>query len=261
MRQFGMIASSIWRSKRFRQLTTDLARLSYIYLHTTTHGNSVGAFMMPPEMAAIEMRRDPDDVRAAFAELTACQLIRHDPEEELVQIRNFFRFNSPGSRKQLAGPVKIVREALPQSPVRDAVACDLAIAMYQRALTWERTVDARGAFMDEAARLINDLKLQNLIESDEIGADKDLLIGLSVDLLIALPIQRQGKTDTNNTQTDTEKHTQTHTHTETERGYGGEVAQGVPPSPPADSGRSGRKLPEDLEASISEMRRKAGAGK
>lgn len=254
-----MIASSIWRSKRFRQLETDLGRLSYIYLHTTTHGNSVGAFMMPPEMAAVEMRRDPVEVKRGFQELAHVGLIRHDPDEELVQITNFFRFNSPSSRKQLAGPIKIVRDILPQSHVRDCTACDLAIAMYERALTWDRTVDARGAFMDEAARLIRDFKLHNLIASDEIGAEIDLLIGLSNDLLIELPIQTEGKTEGNHTQTETQTHTekQTQTQTQTGRAHSSKVPQDAPPSLPANRGRSARSLPDDVQADIDAMRQKA----
>lgn len=203
MRQFGIISSSIWRSKRFRQLSTDLARLTYLYLHTTTHGNSVGAFVLPPEMAALELKRPAKDVRKALEELAKVNLIRHDSEEELIQIVNFFRYNSPSSRKQLAGPLRFVRDALPASPVRDAVACDLVVAMYERAQTWDKDVEARGAFLNEAAKLVKEMRLQDRLCSPEIGLSIELLKGLSDDLLIELPIQLILSEHSNNTTTQT----------------------------------------------------------
>ena len=260
MRQFGIIATSLWRSKRFRALSSDLARLTYIYLHTSPHGNSVGAYVLPPELAALDMRRDPEEVRKALKELAEVKLIRQDPEEELIQIINFFRFNSPSSRKQLAGPLKIVRDSLPGSPVRDATACDLVVAMFQRAQTWENTVDAKGAFLQEAANLVRDLRLHQTLTSPDLALSMDLQIALSEALLIDLAIVKKQDTHTQ-TDTTTDTQTQTHTTTQTERGSGGEVARSAPPSPPADSGRSGRKPPEDLQRTIAEMHARSRGAK
>jgi len=257
MRRFGIISTSLWRSRRFRALSTDLARLTYIYLHTSPHGNSVGAYVIPPELAALDMRRGPDDVRDAIRELAECRLIRHDPDEELIQIINFFRFNSPGSRKQLAGPLSIVRESLPMSPVKDTTACDLVIAMHARAMTWDKTVEARGAFLHDAASLVQDLHLNELIVSPEIGLGIDLQIALSEDLLIDLPIQRHYQRHYQQTDTQTDTDTQTQTQTQTERGSGGEVPPSAPPSSPAMGSRSGRKPPEDVRHMIAEIAAKS----
>lgn len=241
MRQFGIIQSSIWRSKRFRELSSDLARLTYIYLHTTKHGNSIGTFEMPPELAALDMRRDADEVREGLAELARVKLIRHDPEEELVQIVNFFRFNSPSSRKQLAGPLKIVRDALPSSPVRDACACDLVVAMYQRAQTWGADVEARAAFLHEAAQLVHDLELKSLLASQEIGLSEALLIALSEALLIDLAIEGDRNTDTNsNADTDADAYSDAHTYADRE---------GVNSA----KSRPARKTPDDLQAKIKSL--------
>lgn len=241
MRQFGIIASSIWRSKRFRALSSDLARLTYLYLHTTKHGNSIGTFEMPPELAALDMRRDADEVRQGLQELCDVRLIRHDPEEELVQIVKFFRFNSPSSRKQLAGPLRIVREALPSSWVRDAVACDLVVAMYERAMGWGTDVEARAAFLHEAAQLVKEFRLQELICSPEIALEKDLQIALSEALLIDLPIQGNGNRYSN---TDADRYSDADADADAYADGNG--------ADPAKS-RKARKTPDDVQAKIKSL--------
>jgi hypothetical protein len=262
MRQFGIISSSIWRNKRFRQLESDLARLVYLYLHTTTHGNSAGAFVLPPEMAALELKVPADDVRAAFVNLADAQLIRYDPEEELIQIINFFRFNAISSRKHLQGPVRII-QALPYSPVRDCAACDLILAMFERREEWrekatrlrhsdqrsdhgeaQKILDAMGGFDSTAAALVKEKKLEPMLTSQEIGIDANTLERLGEALLIPLshtPIETP--TDTTDKEKNKEKEKEKTKTTDkiktTERGMqGGEVPQSRPPSPPADSGRS-----------------------
>lgn len=262
MRQFGVISTSVWRSKRFRQLNSDLARLTYIYLHTTTHCNSAGVFIVSPEIAALELKRDGTDVRAAFEELAEVKLIRYDPDEEMVQIVNFFKFNSPTSRKHLAGPLRIIN-AMPCSQVRDAAAIELIIAMYDRASGWANNVEAKGVFLQEAATLLKSMHLQESICSAEFDLDIELLIGLSNDLLVELPIQEQGKDQGDNK---TKDKTKTTTRRQQDHGAissnSGDTAQRVPPSPPADGGQSGRsKVPIDVQAEIKAMEARARGAK
>ena len=258
MRQFGMISSTVWRSKRFRQLTSDLARLTYIYMHTCTHGNSAGAYQLPPELAALDLKRNPDDVREAFEELASVNLIRYDPEEELIQLVGFFRFNAVTSRKHLAGPMRIIRDALPISPVRKYAAAELVVNLYERQKTWDNTVDAKGVFLQEAAKLVKDLDLIETLQSDSLGLDIDLLIALSEALLIDLPIQKKRKQHGNNTITDTDT---TQHNTDTDRGSGGKVAAAEPPSTPPEGRRSARSTPEDVQQAIASLARKSVGGK
>jgi len=267
VRQFGIISSSIWRSKRFRQLGSDLARMTYLYLHTTVHGNSAGAFVLPPEMAALELKVPAADVRAVFIELAEARLIRYDPEEELIQIVNFFRFNAISSRKHLAGPVRII-QALPHSPVRDYAAFDLILAMFERREDWNekalrlkrsehrsdhieagKILEAMSGFDTTAADIVKEMKLEPMLTSQEIGLDARTLDRLGEALLIPLshtpihsPIHSPSDTTETEKTTETDKTTDKTTTktTTTERGVqGGEGPQSRPPSPPADSGRSG----------------------
>jgi antitoxin component of RelBE/YafQ-DinJ toxin-antitoxin module len=268
MRQFGIISSSIWRSKRFRLLSSDLARLTYLYLHTTTHGNSAGAFVLPPEMAALELKVPSEDVRAAFVALDEVRLIRYDQDEEMIQILDFFRFNSISSRKHLQGPVRIIK-SLPASPVRDFAACDLIMAIFERREEWQqktarlkqsehrtdhaeagKILEAMSGFDTTAAEIIRELKLEAALCSDEMGLDTRTLERLRLALLIPLshtPIDsRIDITETEKTtekEKTTDKTTTTNTDKTTERGVQGrEVTESQPPAPPAVSGQSVGKI-------------------
>lgn len=253
MRTFGMIASSVWRSRRFRALKTDTARLAYFYLHTTTHGNSAGVFVMPPEMAAIEMRIPAEDIREAFLELHNARLIRYDAAEELVQIVNFFRFNVITSRKHLAGPLRMVR-SMPQSPVRSAAAADLVAAIYDRARSWDKSVDARGPFLQEASNLVREFDLAEVLCSPDLALPIELLIGLSDDLLIALPIQGNGKGNGNNTETDTD----TRRRQDGDKTEIREDQDRAQPEPRFEGSRSARSVPEDIQRTIADLGKKKG---
>ncbi len=245
MRQFGIVASSVWRSRKFRSLETNAARLAYFYLHTTTHGNSAGVFVLPPEMAALEMKIPGDEVRSAYRELAEVELIRYDPAEELVQIVNFYRFNGITSRKHLAGPLRVIH-SLPQSPVRSSAALELVLAIFERARAWDKTVEARGPFMQEAANLVRIFDLMHLI----IALPIELQIALSDDLLIALPIQGKGK-DHGQYQDHGQYHGQDHDHGQDHRN-GGKADRALA-DPRLESSRPARSVPEDIQRTISDL--------
>lgn len=252
-RVFGMVASSIWRSRKFRSLSTNDARLAYLYLHTCPHGNSVGAFILPPELANLELRSTPETVRQSFGELVKAGLARYDDEEELIQIVNFYEFNPFGSRKHYAGSYRVFH-ALPECHLKNLIACDMALALCRQAMKWEANVEARAVFFHDAGALIKARKLEELICSPEIGAPDDILIGVSIEVLIPLPIQQRQKQETE-TETYTETgyrdihrdiHGDIHGNGAAQFLEGGAVRGQTDPL--ADGSRSGRKpSPETAE--------------
>jgi len=260
MRQFGIISSSLPRSRRWRSIaglcddvsSTRLTKNVYQHLQYTKHGNSAGVFEYPPEMAALELQEPVDEIKRAFEILDQVGLIRYDPEEEIIQIVNFFKYNAPTSRKHLAGPLRIIREAIPNSPSRDAAAVELVLAMFERAQTWGNEVEAKGAFLQEAANLVKSLDLQEKIGLPTFNITIDLLIALSEALLIDLPIQGKGKGYGDNKTKDTDTET-----TRRQQGHGQKSPKSAshPPSPPAKSGQSGGKknVPDDIRATIKSL--------
>lgn len=251
MRKFGIISSRVWRSEKFRSLTSETARICYLYLHTCSHGNSTGCFHVSQTMIASEAMIEASGVEAALLECENVGLIRYDETEDLVQICNFFRHNTPASRKQLAGPIAML-ENLPAGRLLDACKAELAIALHGRASAWERNVEARPVFMDTASRLMKSGG-KRAVESGEIDLEIDHAIDLSEALLIDLAIVKETITDHDHGTITTDDHgTITVRSPDTETG----AERPSPPSLPANSGQSGS--PEDT---IADLNRRAGRGK
>lgn len=238
-----MIGSRVWRSSKFRALDSIEARLVYLYLHTSAHGNSAGCFHISPALIAAESK--VSDVEAALAELERVGLIRRDPSEDLVQIVAFFTFNMPSSRKQLAGPLAIL-EAIPRGPVLNALRAELAVALYTRAQEWEPTVEARGVFLNEAAKLIK-AGGGTAIETGSVEVEDDILIALSEALLIdlsnGLSIQKKRKRNGKD-------HDHGKDHGE-DQDHGEDHGEGV------QGERFKKKSPEDIQATIDALGAKA----
>lgn len=228
-----MIGTSIWRSKRFRALTSDSARLTYLYLHTTSHGNSLGAFVIPPEMAALDRKRPADEIREDYLELQKVGLIAYDPEEELLLIHGFYKFNAVGSRKHLAGPIKLVA-SLPDSPVKVLAVCGLIVALFERWTEWRGKIrryratgkvydtaqavsltEASAGFVEEALNLLEIDGVREAFATNSIGLPIGVSEGVCIDLSIGVAIQRRQETETN-TNTNTTNITTTDNTTTTD---------------------------------------------
>jgi hypothetical protein len=203
---------------------------------------------MPPELAALDLVRDADEIRGSFHQLRDVGLIRYDESEELLQIVGFFRWNSVKSRKYLAGPLRIIRGVLPDSFARDAAALELVVDIHKRARGWDKDVEARAVFMQEAADLVRDFDLTRLFADPSFGLSDTLRIRLSDDLSITLP---EYEHDHDHYQNTTTTNTTT-TTTTTTKGKSAGDAPGEPPSLPA---KRGREVPADVAKNIANMKR------
>ena len=144
-----MISSSLWRSRKFRKLQSDAARLAYFYLHTHEGGNSLGAFHMSHEQAAIGMKRDAGELLSAYRELQSVGLIRYDEEEELVYIVGFVLHSAPQSYKHLSGLDRIFK-ALPEGALKADIASEIATALEDKASEWSDDVTSKDVFVSKA---------------------------------------------------------------------------------------------------------------
>ena len=216
MRDFGKISSSIWRSKRWRKIAPSLdgdkaksrlVKSAYFYLHTSVHGNSIGAYVIPPELAALDMQEPVDEIADAYRVMQDVGLIRYDEEEGLAQVVGFFEFNGFTSRKHLAGSLKIFH-SLPSCHLKDVIAADIVLAIFHRTQVWksdlayrERSLttqkdqsdhnklkEARAGFLEDASKLVRFRRLIPILSSAEIGLSNELRIDLSNELLIDLSI-------------------------------------------------------------------------
>lgn len=106
MREYGKVMSSLWRSRKFRSLESDDARLLYLYLHTCTHGNSVGCFVLPIGYIQADLRWPEKAITKAIESLSEAHLIAFDSEEEVVRIIDFLKHDTFTNTKHAAGAVK-----------------------------------------------------------------------------------------------------------------------------------------------------------
>lgn len=187
MRPFAMISSSIWRSKKFRKLRSDSARLAYFFLHSHEGGNSLGAFHMPPEQAALGMKRDAEDLIEAYAELQGVNLIRYDEEEELLYIVGFVTHSPPQSYKHLSGLNRIFK-GLPEGPIKSEIAAEIMNALEAKAAEWSDEVTSKSVFLSTAMFLRDNYPSDTPIHTPIIEA--------AADTPIHTPTDTQDNTDT-----------------------------------------------------------------
>lgn len=103
MRDFSKVAPSIWRSKKFRALKSDDARMIYFYLLTCPHGNSAGCFDMLEGYACADMGMVSQRYQDGLQSLVEVGLIEFDQTENTVLITNWLEFNAPANPKHAIG--------------------------------------------------------------------------------------------------------------------------------------------------------------
>lgn len=168
---YTRVARSIWRSRKFRSLTDELDQLVYLHILTAPSCNSVGCYILPPELAAVEMKRDAAKVKASVKRVEKAGLIRVDWDEFLVGITGFMENAQPTNRRHLTGIVNIL-EGLPRCDVMLDTAADVCVAAAAQALDWGVKVEASGAFLDTAHGLVKRWSLEARIKASLADDEK-----------------------------------------------------------------------------------------
>lgn len=127
-RDFGMVSTSVHRSKKLRTVP-HLTRYFYLYLLTSKHGNSVGCFVLPPDYAAGDLEMTEADAQEHIDRLCEASLIGWDSQEEIVRIVGYVEHAPPTNPKHAAGMARVARE-LPDCPQKALLYKDLATAPY-----------------------------------------------------------------------------------------------------------------------------------
>lgn len=109
MREYSKVSPKLWRSKRFRNLASDDARLLYLFLLTCEHQTSAGCFRLPDAYAAADLGWNADRMEGARVPLIA-EMIAHDAETEEYFVRRWFNHNPPTNQKHLKGVQRLISE-------------------------------------------------------------------------------------------------------------------------------------------------------
>jgi len=97
MRDFSKVAPSVWRSKKFRAIKSDDARLIYFYLLTCPHGNSAGCFDMLEGYACADMGMVSQRYQDGIADLCDVGLIVIDYLQLMTDSKAKSRFDEVSS--------------------------------------------------------------------------------------------------------------------------------------------------------------------
>lgn len=106
-REFGLVSTSIWNSRKFSGLTSDDARLLYFYLLTCPSVNSLGCYVLKPGYAAADLGWDAIRYQHGIDALCAAALIGVDTTENLIRVIGFLQHSEIMNVKHGIGAVRL----------------------------------------------------------------------------------------------------------------------------------------------------------
>ncbi|CDX29116.1 hypothetical protein MPLSOD_110125 [Mesorhizobium sp. SOD10] len=116
-REFSKVSSAIWHSKRFLALSSDRARLLLLYLITSSHQNSSGAYRLPLGYALADLGWPAEEYRIHLDELVDKCLVAYDDDTEEVFVCGWFKTCPPMNDKHATGTLTRVND-IESEPVR-----------------------------------------------------------------------------------------------------------------------------------------------
>lgn len=141
MREYGTISSTIWRSEKFKSLPeNDSARVLYFYLHTCSHSNSIGCYLLPKGYITTDLSWPESKVDAAINDLSEAGLIRYGYHTDTVFIADFLAHDPIKNPKHGSGAVKMAK-LLPDSEEKVCVLREIAKSEHVEQAKIEQIID------------------------------------------------------------------------------------------------------------------------
>jgi hypothetical protein len=135
MRGYSKISPALWDSERFNTLPSDDGRYLYLYLLTSRHQTSAGAYRRPDGYAATDLRWTPERYISARELLVQADLIRFEANTSVVMITRWFKHNPPMNDSHLKS-IEGELGRLPSPTLAEAAHSDLELI--QESLDAER---------------------------------------------------------------------------------------------------------------------------
>ena len=139
MRGYSKISPALWDSERFNALPSDDGRYLYLYLLTSRHQTSAGAYRLPDGYAATDLRWTPERYARARELLVQADLIRFEAQSSVVMITRWFKHNPPMNDSHLKS-IEGELERLPSPRLAEAAHSDLELI--QESIGAERVAKA-----------------------------------------------------------------------------------------------------------------------
>ena len=99
MRSYAKLSPTIWSSDKFNALPSDDAKLAFIYLLSSPHSNSAGAYRLLDQYACADLQWPTDRYQKAKAEVIAAGMASFDVSTSTVLIEKWWNFNKPANEK------------------------------------------------------------------------------------------------------------------------------------------------------------------
>lgn len=267
-RKFGMVGSSVWDSDKFTSLSDDSARLTYLYLCTTHHGNGVGVFKMPAAYLAVDRGKTKDEADATLQELKTKGLIEIGHEGQIRITKWFYGpsgANSPSTGSSFAKTFQD-RTMVKDGELRLRAALEMMHSTLEKARGWNPDSTPlshmHGDFIKLLSALLKDHGVKVFDAVEYLGySTQDTMWDTMWDTVLHTMSNtmwthrhRQGHLTP-----DKEKDTDSDTESDTEREIGPRARNRATPSspptsPPANGGRSGgSKVPDDIQGKIDSL--------
>ena len=109
--RYAKVQSSLWGSQRFEALSR-FERLTYFYLLTNEHNNSIGLYALKAKYALVDLKCTAKAYNKAVGILSAAALIAADSVSETVFIYNYLRYNPFTSSKHAKGSINLANKYL-----------------------------------------------------------------------------------------------------------------------------------------------------
>lgn len=269
-RRYGPIGTSVWDSEKFLSLKSDAARLGYLYLIACPHGNSVGVFRLPVSYFAADRRMDLTTASAVMDDMEDVGLIERGRDDQIRIVKWFWNetgANSPSTGTFFCKALADARLVKPGT-LRTRAIVEMVFSTLTRAEAWNpdspqisKMLKDIQAFLTAEARR-DPAGLRAAIAETEMP-EKNTMLHTVLDMVsytlggdgvsTLYHIQHKTLTLKQRQETDTDTETDTETGDKEELRARESELSAAPPSSPAKSGRSGRKIPPDLQAKIDSL--------
>lgn len=111
--RYQKIAIRIWNDEKFNRLDMPAQHL-FFYLLTSPHSNLIGMYVLKEGYALEDLKSSPKDYRKSLDKLIESGLISYDPENKIVLLKNYLKYNPITNKNQLSAAKRIVEE-MPKS--------------------------------------------------------------------------------------------------------------------------------------------------
>lgn len=108
-REFSKVSPALWRSARFRGLSSQ-AKTTYLYYLTNAHVTSAGCYALPDLYGCADLNVSEKDMAACRSELVTAGMIDYDATTSEILIERWFRHNPPMNPNHHKGTCRLVAD-------------------------------------------------------------------------------------------------------------------------------------------------------